>query len=229
MNMEKEIRGEIAAYGGLVYAQGLVSGASGNLSARVDEDHILVTPSGCHKGMLDATDLLLYNMKTCQTVGETKIKPSSEIRMHTFVYQHRPDVQAVIHAHPPYAVALSVAEISLEAVILPEVVLTLGAIVDCGYATPATENVVQAMKQAVQEGHNALILARHGSVTLGKTMQEAFCRLETLEHVAKVTAIAGSIGKVSPLPQKEIDELNRNSECISRGFCRTAVLRMSRD
>lgn len=205
--MEKEIRKEIAVYGGLVYAQGLVSGASGNLSARVDEDHILITPSGCHKGMLDPRDLLLYNLKTCQTIGETKIKPSSEIRMHTFVYQHRPDVQAVIHAHPPYAVALSVAGISLEALVLPEVILAMGAIVDCGYATPTTENVVHAMKQPVRTGHNALILARHGSVTLGETMQEAFCRLEIVEHVAKVTAIARSMGKVSPLPQKEIDGL----------------------
>ena len=207
--MEKEIREEIAVYGGLVYAQGLVSGASGNLSARVDEDHILITPSGCHKGMLDPRDLLLYNLKTCQTIGETKIKPSSEIRMHTFVYQHRPDVQAVIHAHPPYAVALSVAGISLEALVLPEVILAMGAIVDCGYATPTTENVVHAMKQPVRTGHNALVLARHGSVTLGKTMQEAFCRLEIVEHVAKVTAIARSMGKVSPLPSKEIDELKK--------------------
>jgi L-fuculose-phosphate aldolase len=209
MKMEKEIREEIAAYGGLVYAQGLASGAGGNLSARVVEDHILVTPSGCHKGMLHADDLLLYNMKTCQTIGETKIKPSSEIRMHTYVYRHRPDVQAVIHAHPPYAVALSAAGISLEEVVLPEVVLTLGVIVDCGYATPTTEDVVQVKKQPVQEGHNALVLARHGSVTLGKSMQEAFGRLETVEHVAKVTAIARSIGKVSILPQEEINKLEK--------------------
>jgi L-fuculose-phosphate aldolase len=205
--MEKEIREEIVVYGGLAYARGLVAGASGNLSARVDEDHILITPSGCHKGMLDPRDLLLYDLKTCQAVGETRGKPSSEIRMHASVYQHRPDVQAVIHAHPPYAVALSVAGISLEDVVLPEVVLTLGAIVDCGYATPTTENVVHAMEEPVQAGHNALILARHGSVTLGKTMQEAFCRLEICEHVAKVTAIARSMGKVSLLPQKEIKKL----------------------
>lgn len=209
MKKEKEIREEIAAYGRLVYAQGLVSGASGNLSARVDEDHILVTPSGCHKGMLDAADLLLYNMKTCKTLGETGIKPSSEIRMHTFVYQHRPEVRAVIHAHPPYAVALSTAGVSLEAIVLPEVVLTLGAIIDCGYATPTTEDVVRIMRQPVQKGHNALVLARHGSVTLGKTMQEAFCRLETLEHVAKVTAIARSVGSVSSLAQEERHKLNQ--------------------
>ena len=207
MKTEKEIREEIAAYGRLVYAQGLVSGASGNLSARVDADHILVTPSGCHKGMLDATDLLLYDMQSCEVMGDSVCKPSSEIRMHTYVYLHRPDVQAVIHAHPPYAVALSVAGGSLQEVVLPEVVLAIGTIVDCGYATPTTEDVVHAMKQAVQDRHNALILARHGSVTMGKTMQEAFCRLETVEHVAKVTAIAKSVGSVSSLPQQEIHKL----------------------
>ena len=209
MKTEKEIREEIAAYGRLVYAQGLVSGASGNLSARVDAEHILVTPSGCHKGMLDATDLVLYDMQSCEVRGDSVCKPSSEIRMHTYVYQHRPDIQAVIHAHPPYAVALSVAGGSLQEVVLPEVVLAIGVIVDCGYATPTTEDVVHAMKQAVQEGHNALILARHGSVTMGKTMQEAFSGLETVEHVAKVTAIAKSLGTVTCLPQKEIDKLNK--------------------
>ena len=210
MKMEIEIREEIAAYGGLVYAQGLVSGASGNLSARVDEDHILVTPSGCHKGMLNARDLLLYNLKTCRTMGdETRGKPSSEIRMHAHVYRHRPEVQAVIHAHPPYAVALTVAGISLQDVVLPEAIMALGMIVDCGYATPTTEDVVQAMKKPVQEGCKAIILARHGSVTMGKSLQEAFCHLETVEHVAKVTAIARSMGKVSPLPQKEIHKLQK--------------------
>jgi len=207
MKTEKKLREEIVAYGRLVYAQGLVSGASGNLSARVDADHILVTPSGCHKGMLDATDLLLYDMQSCEVMSDSVCKPSSEIRMHTYVYQHRPDVQAVIHAHPPYAVALSVAGDSLQEVVLPEVVLAMGTIVDCGYATPTTEDVVHAMKQAVQDGHKALILARHGSVTMGKTMQEAFNGLETVEHVAKVTAIAKSLGTVTLLPQKEIHKL----------------------
>ena len=126
MKREKEIREEIAAFGGLVYAQGLVSGTSGNLSARIDDDHILVTPSGCHKGMLHEASLLLYNMKTGQTVGETLARPSGEIRMHVHVYQYRPDVHAVIHAHPPYAVALSVAGVSLAEAVLPEVVLALG-------------------------------------------------------------------------------------------------------
>jgi len=207
MKSETGIRAEIAAYGKWVYAQGLLSGASGNLSMRVDMDHILITPSGCHKGMLNPADMLLYHMKSGRTVGKAMGKPSSEIRMHSYVYQHRPDVQAVIHAHPPYAVALTVAGVSLQEPVLPETVLAVGTIVDCGYATPTTEDVVLAMKQPVLDGHNALILARHGSVTLGNTMQEAFCRLELVEHVAKVTAIAKSVGKTTHLPQEEIKRL----------------------
>jgi L-fuculose-phosphate aldolase len=204
---EADIREEIAAYGKWVYAQGLLSGASGNLSMRVDGDHILITPSGCHKGMLEPGDLLLYQMTSGRTLGKATGKPSSEIRMHTYVYQHRPDVQAVIHAHPPYAVALSVAGVSLQEPVLPETILAVGTIVDCGYATPTTEDVVLAMKQPVLDGYNALILARHGSVTLGNTLQEAFCRLELVEHVAKVTAIAKSVDKVTHLPQEEIKRL----------------------
>jgi L-fuculose-phosphate aldolase len=207
MKKDADIRADIAKYGKWVYAQGSLSGASGNLSMRVDGDHFLITPSGCHKGMLNPEDLLLYHMKSSRTVGTVMGKPSSEIRMHTYVYQHRPDVQAVIHAHPPYAVALSVAGVSLQEPVLPETILAVGTIVDCGYATPTTEDVVLAMKQPVLDGHNALILARHGSVTLGSTMQEAFCRLELVEHVAKVTAIAKSVGKTTHLPQEEIERL----------------------
>jgi L-fuculose-phosphate aldolase len=94
-------------------------------------------------------------------------------------------------------------------VVLPESVLTIGSIVDCGYATPTTEEVVNVMKPAIQDGHNAVILARHGSVTLGKSLEEAFNHLETLEHVAKVTAIAKSVGPLTGLPPKEINKLRK--------------------
>jgi len=207
--MEKALREEISAYGRLVYAQGLTSGTSGNLSARLDANHILVTASGCHKGMLAEKDVLLYDLQSGKVISKTPCSPSSEIRMHACVYQHRPEIGAVIHAHPPYLVALSVANLSLQEVVLPEAVLALGAVVDCGYATPTTEDVIQAMKPYVQEGHTSFALARHGSVTIGKDMNEAFCRLETLEHVAKVTAIASAIDHVTFLPQQEVEKLKK--------------------
>jgi L-fuculose-phosphate aldolase len=127
--------------------------------------------------------------------------------MHAFVYQHRKDVDAILHAHPVYAVALSVAGISLEKAILPESLFALGTIVTCPYATPTTQEVVTSIRPSIMAGHQALILARHGSITLGRTMEEAFIRLETLEHVAKVTAVARSMGKATALSKKEIHKI----------------------
>ena len=207
--MIKEIKAEaeIIDHGRLAYEQGFISGASGNLSIRLDEKRILVTASGVHKGRLSKEDLILFDIQESRTIGAALQKPSSEIRMHAAVYHNREDVHAVIHAHPPYAVALSVVGMSLAEVVLPEAVLAIGPIVDCGYATPATEGVVKVLQPAIKNGHNAIVLKRHGSVTLGKTMVEAFNRLETLEHVAKVTAIAKSIGKVTGLPDNEVSKL----------------------
>jgi len=207
--MEEELREEMVAYGRLLYAQGLVSGASGNMSARLDAHRILVTPSGCHKGLLTSSDLVVFDMESGRMVSKGSAQPSSEFRMHTYIYAQLPGVQAVIHAHPPYAVALSVAGVSLEAVVLPETVLALGAIADCGYATPTTNDVVEAIKAPVQSGTSALILARHGSVTLGNSLHEAFCRLETLEHLARVISIAGSLGKIDSLTPKEVEKLHK--------------------
>ncbi len=209
--MEAEIRAEIVAYGQLLYTQGLVSGASGNISARLDAHRILVTPSGCHKGMLTPSDLVVFDTESGQVVSEGTAKPSSEFRMHTYIYAQQPEAGAVIHAHPPYAVALSVADVSLEKIILPETVLALGTIADCGYATPTTNDVVAAIKMPVQSGATALILARHGSVTIGKSLHEAFCRLETVEYLAKVIAVAESLGEIESLSPKEIEKLRKIS------------------
>jgi L-fuculose-phosphate aldolase len=200
---------DMIAWGRAAYEMGFLSGASGNLSIRLNSSQILITPSGISKGRLMQKDLIRYDMEKNKSLEPAVCKPSSEIRMHAFIYQHRQDVNAVLHAHPVYAVALSVAGISLEKAMLPESVFALGSIVTCPYATPTTQDVVEAIKPAILAGHQAVILARHGSITLGKTLEEAFLRLETLEHVAKVTAAAHSIGKVTPLPKKEIEKIKK--------------------
>jgi L-fuculose-phosphate aldolase len=193
----------------LSYDKGFLPGASGNLSIRLNTNQILITPSGISKGRLLQKDLIKYDMGKNKTVGASSRKPSSEIRMHAFIYQQRKDVGAILHAHPVYVVALSVAGISLEKAILPESIFSLGTIVTCPYATPTTQDVVDSIRSAVLEGHQAMILARHGSITLGKNMEEAFMRLETLEHVAKVTSVACSLGKVTALPKKEIQKIEK--------------------
>jgi L-fuculose-phosphate aldolase len=193
----------------VAYEKGFLSGASGNLSIRLNSSQILITPSGISKGRLAQKDLIRYDIEKNKPIGKSAHKPSSEIRMHTFIYQHRKDVNAVLHAHPVYAVALSVAGISLEKPILPESVFALGSIVTCPYATPTTRDVVNSIRPSILAGRQAVILARHGTITLGKTMQEAYLCLETLEHVAKVTAVAHSIGKATALPKKEIQKIGQ--------------------
>jgi L-fuculose-phosphate aldolase len=207
--MQKELSEDIVAHGRLLYSHDLVSGTSGNLSVRLDAHRLLITPSGSHKGFLKASDILLFDMDTDSAIGEDAKKPSSEIRMHTYVYQNRPDVYAVIHAHPPYTGALSLAGISFQKVVLPEVVLALGTIAECDYAIPASEEAVRVLAEPVQAGVNAFILSRHGSLTLGRDLQEAFSRLETVEHLAKIVAIAESLGEIDGLNPKEIKKLQR--------------------
>ena len=207
MKEEVQKRREIIEWGRLAYEKGFLPGASGNLSIKLNDDQLLITPSGVSKGGLLQKDLIKFDMRKNKSVGASSRKPSSEIRMHAFIYQQRKDVSAILHAHPVYAVALSAAGISLEKVILPESLFALGTIVTCPYATPTTREVVASIRPAILEGHQALVLARHGSVTLGKTMEEAFMRLESLEHVATVTAVARSIGKVTALSQKEIQKI----------------------
>jgi L-fuculose-phosphate aldolase len=200
---------EMIAWGSAAYEKGFLSGASGNLSIRLNDRRILITPSGISKGRLKPTDLIQYDLKKDMPVGRPGIKPSSEIRMHTFIYRNRSDVGAVLHAHPVYAVALSIAGISLEKAVLPEAIFALGDVATCPYATPTTEDVVTAIEPAIQAGNQAMILARHGSITLGKTLEEAYLRLETLEHVAQVTATAHTLGNVKPLSLKEVRKIEK--------------------
>jgi L-fuculose-phosphate aldolase len=209
MKDEMQKQRDIIEWGKIAYEKGFLSGASGNLSIRWNSSQILITSSGISKGRLAQKDLIRYDIEENKSIGKSARKPSSEIRMHTFIYQHRKDVNAVLHAHPVYAVALSVAGISLEKAILPESVFALGSIVTSPYATPTTRDVVDSIKPFILAGHHAVILARHGSITLGKTMEEAYMRLEILEHVAKVTAVARSIDKVTALPKKEIQKIEK--------------------
>jgi L-fuculose-phosphate aldolase len=205
----RQQRQDMIDWGIAAYEKGFLSGASGNLSSRLSTHRILITPSGISKGRLKPADLIQYDIQKGVPVGSPTAKPSSEIRMHTFIYRNRSDVGAVLHAHPVYAVALSAAGISLEKPLLPESVFALGLVANCPYATPTTKDVVTAIEPAILAGHQALILARHGSITLGKTLEEAYLRLETLEHVAKVTATAHTLGNVKPLSVKEVRKIEK--------------------
>ena len=206
--LEYELRQEMVRIGRLIWERGYVAAADGNLSARLGPDRLLATPSGLSKGFLSAEDLVVIGLdgEPVPSYRGRGYKPSSEILMHLEAYRRRPDVNAVVHAHPPAATAFSIAGVTLARCILPEVVVTLGEIPTADYATPGTVEVPQSISQAIQD-YDAVILAHHGSLTVGPTLWDAYQRLEKVEQAAQITLIARQLGQARVLPPDAVDKL----------------------
>ncbi len=204
------LREEIVRIGKLMHQKNFVAAGDGNLSVRLDRDRLLVTPSGFSKGFLNAEQLLIVDLdgnKVGGSYGPARdLKPSSEVRLHLECYRQRPDVRAVIHAHPPYAIACTLAGLSLAKCCLPEVVYDLGSIPTAPYSTPTSMEGPEAVRALVPK-YDALMLDRHGSLTVGKDLWEAYMRLERVEHSALVTLSANTIQPVQPLPDEAIRKL----------------------
>ncbi|HEY3358387.1 MAG TPA: class II aldolase/adducin family protein [Polyangia bacterium] len=208
---EREARAAVAEISRRMYARGLIAAADGNVSVRLGRDRIAVTPSGLSKGYLTADDIVITDLQGRRLSG--KGKPTSEIKMHTFAYAERPDVLAVVHGHPPVTVALALAGVSMAQCVLSESCLVLGAVPTAGYATPSTDEVTASLRPLIAAA-NAVIMDRHGALTLGRTLEEAYNRMETLEHTAKITHAARVLGPVAPLPEADIEKLR----AVARAF-----------
>jgi L-fuculose-phosphate aldolase len=187
-----------------LHARDLVGAAEGNLSVRLGPDRFLVTASGVSKGHLRPDDLVVVDGRG-EPVRGTR-RPSTELRMHLAAYAARPDVAAVIHAHPITAVALTVAGLPAPSDLVPEAAVTLGPIAVAPFATPGTDEVPASLGPLLA-GHDALLLERHGAVTLGRTVAEAFERMETLERVARVALAARLLGACEPLAPATVDRV----------------------
>nr|MBN2278164.1 class II aldolase/adducin family protein [candidate division Zixibacteria bacterium] len=211
MNYQPE-RKLIAEFGRFLDRKGLVAGCDGNLSLRVEENRILVTPSGFSKGRLSENDLVLVDLDGRPVNGTGK--PSSETAMHLFVYESRPDINACCHAHPVYATAFAVIGKELPWDILPEVVLTVGHIPLTNFAPPGTDAVPRSLEPYIAD-HEAFLLKSHGVLTLGKTMETAINRMETVEHLARIAYIAGQMGTLNSLDRAEIKRLQGVSKTHS--------------
>jgi L-fuculose-phosphate aldolase len=214
---EHELRQEMVRVGRLLWERGYVAATDGNMSARLGSDRLLVTPSGLSKGFLAEGDLVVMGLDGGQTsAGGRVAKPSSEILMHLEVYRQRPEVRAVVHAHPPAAIAFSIAGVSLARCVLPEVIVTLGGIPTTEYATPGTPEVSDSIRQALR-GYDAIVLAHHGSLTVGKTLWEAYLLLEKVEQTAQITLAAQQLGRVGTLPPEAVAKLaGRRTELLQR-------------
>ncbi len=215
---EHELRQEIIRVGRLVWERGYAAATDGNLSARLGADRLLVTASGVSKGFLSSDDLVVIRPSGEPVSGGwgRGQQPSSEIAMHLEVYRQRPDVNAVVHAHPPLATAFSIAGVSLARCVIPEVIVTLGGIPTAEYATPGTTEVPAAIRQAIRD-YDAIILAHHGSLTVGSTLWEAYLRLEKVEHTAQITLAAHQLGRVNVLSPQAVEKLvQKRRELLQR-------------
>ena len=189
-----------------IYHQGFIASSEGNVSARLGPDRILITARGVHKGFLRSDQLIETDLDG-KAVDDARA-PSSEIALHLAAYRERQDIAAVVHAHPTTAVACTLADISLADGTLPEVVTALGAIPTVPYITPGTREAGEAICPFIRQ-FDALMLARHGSVTVGVTLQEAYSKLEMLEHAAQILFRARLLGGGQPLPEAEVTRLLR--------------------
>ena len=201
----QEEREAVCRVGKLLYDRGYVAANDGNISVRVGEGRLLITPSGVSKGRMTPDMLLVTDLDG--TVIEGNRHPSSEGKMHLEVYRGRPDVNAVVHAHPPVSTAFAVCRRGLETPYLSELVAGLGQ-VPCtpSFAMLSTEEVPQSVRPYLAD-HNALLLANHGALAWGGDLWEAFDRLETVEHTAKIVLNAQLLGGGIPLTEEEVVRL----------------------
>lgn len=200
---ELDLRRSILECGRIIYDRGLTISNDGNISVRVDDNHVLITPSGLCKGRMDLDDLLLLDMdgNIVGTNATSGLVPSSETPMHLEVYHQRPDVRAVLHAHPIFATTLTVADLELPTDMLPEVLLTMGKVPISRYATPSSDDDADAIRELVKE-YDVIMLRQHGSLTLGSHLDETLIHLERLEHVAEVYWRARMLGHVARIPEE---------------------------
>ena len=202
--MTREIVRDIVDICHRLSARGMVCATDGNVSARLENGHILATRSGINKGMVSPQDLVEVDRAGAQISGDGK--PSTEMSMHLFVYAERPDVGAVVHAHPPFATGFAAARLSLDRCLLPEVIVGLGSVPLAAYATPSTGEVPESLRPLVHSA-DAILLANHGVVAFGPTLLDAYFRMEKVEHAAQVTLIARLLGGERPLSTGEVHKL----------------------
>ena len=207
---EQQLRQEIIQVCKMLWQKGFVAATDGNVSARLDDDRFLCTPSGFSKGLIEPDQLIVIDWDV-QPVGSRygparDLHPTSEMLLHLEAYRQRPDVQAVVHAHPPTAIALSIAGIDLERCFIPDVVLSLGMIPTTDYATPASGEGATVITELIKR-YDALILRRHGSITVGTNVIEAYLRLEKLEQTATIAKHLVDLGREDPFPATEAQKL----------------------
>ena len=214
---EQKLREEICRIGRLMYEKNMVVANDGNISARLNDGTFLCTPTGVSKGLMtpeiickvdefgNVVDDMKTNIGFRESTGKL-YKPSSEIKMHMRVYAKRPDVNAVVHAHPPYATTYAIANEPLERPITAEAVLAIGRVPVAEYGTPSTTEIPDHVEKYVEE-YNAVLLANHGALTWGKDLMSTYMRMETVEFYARMLFQSELLGRAKELGIEEVAKI----------------------
>jgi len=201
---EQQARDEIIRIGRLLFEKGWVASNDGNISMRLDGDRILATPTGMSKGMMQAGDLIVLDRRGNKLSGTRE--RTTEINMHLTIYDLRPEIQAVVHAHPPVSTGFATAGKPLNLALLPEVIISFGCVPIAEYGLPGTAELTAPMRPLIPR-HNALLMANHGVVAYGEDLLQAYFRMETVEHSARIQFVAEMLGGPNVLPRKEVEKL----------------------
>ncbi len=202
---EARLRTAICRIGKLSYDRNYIVGADGNISARMADGTILITPTGAMKGFLEPHQIAHVDM-TGRAIDDGP-KPSSEVGIHLVSYQERPDVKAICHAHPPHAVAMTIAGVDLQMPVIPEIIVTIGGIHTAPFGTPGTPELTETIRDLVRCS-DVMMMKNHGSVTLGTSLMDAYKKLDMLEHTAKILWLAHvARGGLEPLPEEDVRKM----------------------
>jgi L-fuculose-phosphate aldolase len=204
MTSESQLRADIVEVGRRMYARGYTASNDGNISVRLDGNRLLMTPKSVCKGFMTPDMMCVTDLEGRKLAGERD--PSSEMLMHLEVYRQRPDVGAVVHAHPPTATGFAVAGIPLDKAVLAEVLTTLGSIPIAEYATPSTKELPEAVRKFIK-AHDGMLLANHGALTVGGDLFSAYYKMETIEHFAQISLVARTLGRENVLSREEVTRL----------------------
>jgi L-fuculose-phosphate aldolase len=201
----KKDREILCSIGRRIWQQALSPGTAGNISIRLSSGDILISPTLTSIGFMETENICLIDLHgNIKSVGT---KPSSEHKLHLFIYRNRPEINAVIHAHPPYASAFAVTGKELSTYIQPETFVFLGKVPLIKYGTPSTDELTTNLEPFLGKDFDNFLLQNHGVLCIGEDLERTYYNLETLENLAKVTVIARSIGGEKEISKKDLKKM----------------------
>jgi len=204
MPTDHKLRREIVRYGAMLHQCGFIAATDGNLSVRLDDERVLVTPTGMSKGMMSPSDLVIVDMDGRKIKGRRQV--TSEIGMHLLIYRMRPDINGIVHAHPRTATGFAAAGMALNQPLVCEVVIGLGLIPLAPYGTPGTPELAKTLEPLIPQ-YDAILMANHGVVTYGPDLQSAYMKMETVEHFAQITLVTHILGQQNLLECENVEKL----------------------